>query len=71
MVVHTCEVQMDVSELSQAPTTLTIREVIPLSFGSSPLKMCLKKKKKKKLREAQDSDFGQVTPFLGSQIPHS
>ena len=47
MVVHTCEVQMDVSELSQAPTTLTIREVIPLSFGSSPLKMCLKKKKKK------------------------
>ena len=61
---------MGVSELSQAPTTLTIREVIPLSFGSSLLRMCLKKKKKK-LREAQDSDFGQVTPFLGSQIPHS
>lgn len=68
--VHTCEVQMDLSELSQALTTLTIHEVIPLNFGSSPLKMCLKKEKKK-LREAQDSDFGQVTPFLGSQIPHS
>ena len=39
-VVHTCEVQVDVSELSQALMTLAIREVIPLSFGSSPLKMC-------------------------------
>lgn len=63
MVVHTCEVQMGVSELSQAPTTLTIREVIPLSFRSSLLRMCLKKKKKSSGRP-RTVILGKSLPFL-------
>ena len=60
-VVHTCEVQVDVSELSQALMTLAIREVIPLSFGSSPLKMCFKKKSSGRPRTLI---LGKSLPFL-------
>lgn len=45
---HTCAGQVDLSEPSLVLVTLTTHEVIPLDFGSHPLKMCKKKNKNKK-----------------------
>lgn len=70
---QTCAAQVDPPEPSLALVTLTTYDVTHLDFGSHPLKKCKKITlgKPRTLYLAIKLSFGQVTLFLGPEIPQA